>query len=297
MSTMRHQLRAQFQERHQDYVIGPPPAGQNPTVNQDSRLASVAAGQLVSGIELQMDPDAPFLHLAAAEGENGVGPADSPEHPGLFEAHTDYGFAASLYHAGPDKQVLVAELGVAHTFGVLVEILGLGEDLLGQIRIGDLDGVERADQFLNLARVEVFPLGCDPALPLRLCPGGTACGPDPTSVGERERDRQSESRRGSVAGRCSRYIRLRRRSPLSFPPGSSRDSRLPDRAAFRTLQPFRWRRNRWSSPGRGWGNLPRPIWSGETRIPAWLRAWGPALPLFCPFVPRSLFWLVSRKCN
>src|ERR1039458_6400642 len=61
MSTMRHQLRAQFQERHQDYVIGPPPAGQNPTVNQDSRLASVAAGQLVSGIELTMDPDAPFL--------------------------------------------------------------------------------------------------------------------------------------------------------------------------------------------------------------------------------------------
>src|ERR1035441_8968469 len=61
MSTMRHQLRAQFQERHQDYVIGPPPAGQNPTVNQDSRLASVAAGQLVAGIELQMDPDAPFL--------------------------------------------------------------------------------------------------------------------------------------------------------------------------------------------------------------------------------------------
>src|ERR1017187_6765713 len=149
------------------------------------------------------------IHLAAAEGENGVGPADSPEHPGLFEAHTDYGFAASLYHAGPDKQVLVAELGVAHTFGVLVEILGLGEDLLGQIRIGDLDGVERADQFLNLAR--------------------------------------------------SASIRLRRRSPLSFPPGSSRDSRLPDRAAFRTLQPFRWRRYRWSSPGRGRGNLPRPI--------------------------------------
>src|ERR1017187_7176229 len=49
-----------------------------------------------------------------------------------------------------------------------------------------------------------------------------------------------------------------------------------DRAAFRTLQPFRWRRYRWSSPGRGWGNLPRPIWSGETRIPAWLRAWGPS---------------------
>src|ERR1019366_4017744 len=119
------------------------------------------------------------IRLAAAEGENGVGPADSPEHPGLFEAHTDYGFAASLYHAGPDKQVLVAERGVPHTFGVLVEILGLGEDLLGQIRIGDLDGVERADQFLNLARVEVFPLGCDPAPPLRLCTGEQLAGQIP----------------------------------------------------------------------------------------------------------------------
>lgn len=45
-------MRPQFQERHQDYVVGP---------NQDTRLASVAAGQLVSNIELTMDPDAPFL--------------------------------------------------------------------------------------------------------------------------------------------------------------------------------------------------------------------------------------------
>jgi hypothetical protein len=36
------------------------------------------------------------IELAAAEGENGVSPADSPEHPGLFEAFPDHGFAASL---------------------------------------------------------------------------------------------------------------------------------------------------------------------------------------------------------
>jgi hypothetical protein len=42
----------QFQQRHQDYVIGP---------NQDKRLASVAPGQLITGIEFQLDPDAPFL--------------------------------------------------------------------------------------------------------------------------------------------------------------------------------------------------------------------------------------------
>jgi hypothetical protein len=47
------------------------------------------------------------MHLAAAEGENGVGPANSPEHPGLFEARADYGLAASLDNARPDKQVPV----------------------------------------------------------------------------------------------------------------------------------------------------------------------------------------------
>ena len=38
-------------ERHQDYVLGP---------NQDSRLASVAAGQTIEGIKLKLDSDAPF---------------------------------------------------------------------------------------------------------------------------------------------------------------------------------------------------------------------------------------------
>jgi len=42
----------QLQERHHDYVLGP---------NQDSRLASVAPGQEIDNIELQLDPDAPFM--------------------------------------------------------------------------------------------------------------------------------------------------------------------------------------------------------------------------------------------
>lgn len=42
----------QLQERHHDYVMGP---------NQDSRLASVAAGDTVEGVELQLDSDAPFM--------------------------------------------------------------------------------------------------------------------------------------------------------------------------------------------------------------------------------------------
>jgi len=41
----------QFQERHQDYILGP---------NQDGRLASVAPGQEITSITLQLDHDAPF---------------------------------------------------------------------------------------------------------------------------------------------------------------------------------------------------------------------------------------------
>ncbi len=45
-------MRAQLQERHHDYVLGP---------NQDVRLASVAAGALIKGVTLQLDTDAPFV--------------------------------------------------------------------------------------------------------------------------------------------------------------------------------------------------------------------------------------------
>ena len=41
-----------LQERHFDYVLGP---------NQDSRLASVAPGAVITEILLQLDPDAPFI--------------------------------------------------------------------------------------------------------------------------------------------------------------------------------------------------------------------------------------------
>jgi len=41
----------QFQERFHIYVLGP---------NQDTRLTSVAAGALIKGITLTLDPDAPF---------------------------------------------------------------------------------------------------------------------------------------------------------------------------------------------------------------------------------------------
>lgn len=47
----------QWQERHQDYVIGPA---------QDSRLTTVAAGAQVTNIQFQFDVDAPFLFRGRA---------------------------------------------------------------------------------------------------------------------------------------------------------------------------------------------------------------------------------------
>lgn len=44
--------RPQFQQRHQDYVLGPV---------QDSKLHSIPSGVTVTGIQLQLDVDAPFL--------------------------------------------------------------------------------------------------------------------------------------------------------------------------------------------------------------------------------------------
>jgi hypothetical protein len=45
-------MNPQVQDRFQVYVLGP---------NQDGRLASVAAGALVEGVDLQLDSDAPFF--------------------------------------------------------------------------------------------------------------------------------------------------------------------------------------------------------------------------------------------
>lgn len=77
--------RPQFQQRHQDYVVGP---------NQDGRLAAVAAGQLITSIEFQMDPDAPFLLR---------GRAMRVQYDSLA-SHTQAGLSnVSMRFSGPDQ--------------------------------------------------------------------------------------------------------------------------------------------------------------------------------------------------
>ena len=74
--------------------------------------------------------------MATAEGDDSVGSSDCPEHAGLFEAGTDYGFASGFDDAGADKQVLAAELGVAHALGISLKVVCLDANLLDDFRIG-----------------------------------------------------------------------------------------------------------------------------------------------------------------
>ena len=71
------------------------------------------------------------VELTATQGEDGIGPAHSPKHAGLFTAGTDHGFASGLDHASAHKQTLPAKLGVAHACSIPVEVFRFDADLFG----------------------------------------------------------------------------------------------------------------------------------------------------------------------
>ena len=105
--------------------------------------------------------------MGAAEREDGVGTGHCPEHAGLFEAMADYRLAACFDDAGADKQVLLAELGIVHTSGVGDEVIGFVADLLSQVGIGSLYGIERGDQFCDFPFIEpTLLMEADPGVTL-----------------------------------------------------------------------------------------------------------------------------------
>ena len=57
------------------------------------------------------------------EGNDSVGHADSPEHAGLFEARTDYGFRSGFNDTRADKQVPAAKLRVANALGISLKLI------------------------------------------------------------------------------------------------------------------------------------------------------------------------------
>jgi hypothetical protein len=65
---------------------------------------------------------------AATKRDDGVGTANGPEHTRLFEAGANDGFATCLNHSRTDEEVLTTELGIAHAFGISLEVIGRPAD-------------------------------------------------------------------------------------------------------------------------------------------------------------------------
>ena len=96
---------------------------------RDTEVGSGSAASLPIVLELAIE-------MAAAEGDDSVDPADSPEHAGLLEPGTYYGLASGFDDTRADKQVLAAKLGVAHALGVSLKVICLDTKLFDDFGIG-----------------------------------------------------------------------------------------------------------------------------------------------------------------
>jgi len=92
--------------------------------------------------------------MTTSQCEDGVGSPNRPEHSGLFETRTDYGLAPSFDDTRADKEVLTAELGIAHARRVSLKVVGLGANLFGHFGIGGNDGTKREHEFFDFPLVE-----------------------------------------------------------------------------------------------------------------------------------------------
>lgn len=77
--------------------------------------------------------------MGAAQREDGIGSANGPEHSRPFQAGANHGFAAGFDHARSHKQVLAAKLRIAYALRVLLKVVRLGADLLGDFGKADRD--------------------------------------------------------------------------------------------------------------------------------------------------------------
>jgi len=109
--------------------------------------------------------------MAAAESDDGVGAADSPEHTGLFEAAPDDGFAAGFYHSGADEQVLTLKLGIAHALGVVLKVSSLDSDGVGNGGRGGVDSSKEPDQLFDFPAIEFGLMAENPLLLTRQVAG------------------------------------------------------------------------------------------------------------------------------
>src|SRR5471030_147567 len=74
----------------------------------------------------------PPIEAAAAQGDDGVGATDRPEHARSLQARSDDGLAASFHHAGANEESLFPKLRIAHSVGIGGEVFSLFEYLRSQ---------------------------------------------------------------------------------------------------------------------------------------------------------------------
>jgi hypothetical protein len=58
----------------------------------------------------------------SSRGENGLSAFRAPSHPALLHSLRDKGLARGLHGSGADRQVALAQLGVAHSFAIAPKV-------------------------------------------------------------------------------------------------------------------------------------------------------------------------------
>src|ERR1700733_12949999 len=94
------------------------------------------------------------IEMGAAQGQDGVGSPDGPEHSRLFETRADHSLASSFNHTRADKQVLAAKFGITHALCIPREVIGLDANLLLQGGIAGVEGPQRGHQFFDFPLVQ-----------------------------------------------------------------------------------------------------------------------------------------------
>jgi hypothetical protein len=100
------------------------------------------------------------VEMTAAQGQDRVRIPHTPKHAGLFEAGADNRFAAGFDYTRSYEQVLLAEFGIAHTFGIALKVVGFSADFLDHLGVFGTDGTKRNDQLFDLPLVEQTALVC-----------------------------------------------------------------------------------------------------------------------------------------
>ena len=165
---------------------------------------------------------------------------------------------------GADKQVLAAELGVAHALGISLKVVGLDANLLGQTS-GLVESMERSastsfsifpfDQQAPLVDLHPgllvdFVVGVQPARQLPQVLAGVI------EIDDLHRAREMQL--GQIPdpfGAVAQDDFLFRAAPAALP-GFQVDP------FAKLFGESRWLRCKWWNPDRGWGSPPCPRWSG-----------------------------------